>query len=626
MVQRVLTAMRRNSYVAYAIALVGGILFFAQLWHYAHTQTTLVDEGMYLYFGSRFVGEGGIEYGNFGVWSYYPPLAFMIPGLFQQWFSPGLLAGRYYAVLISMVMVVTLWHTTKRLAGKWWAVALVWAVALMPIQIKIYSIALSQGLVACLLILVLGFVLGEKRSAWQIVVGSLLMGILIMTRQNMILALPILVAYVFFQHGRKLGWYSLAGCLLPIVVVHVLYWPNILHLWTYVLPVPDWLPLPISQYGLPENATTLWMTRAYPLSAWLMDLATGFRIHYLSLFGAIAVLLLWPRRGGWKSKADMRTGVFLLVLFTGLLLEHSWLSLGGLRCQSCFSIYLAFFSNVGLLLLAVASSAWGKGLSLPRQVIAVLFLLAISLGLGYAATTAFGERLIWIKIPSIDAGFRIGPGYYIWDILENRFQIPYFEGARMIAPWAGLILGGLLLVLISLVHRLIKLKYSQWRVSYGMLALCVFWGAGFVVSPLLNGPFREGGDCTVNVVDHYEENLGEAIAQVIPAGSQVYWNVDSAVSILYASDVDLHHTQLFSYWTYVHGGDTGEIEAAGYWNAELASLWIDEADVLVIEGGEQDYYPELYTQLDLSALRVVELPLANPCDAESQILVYFQLP
>ena len=46
-------------------------------------------------------------------------------------------------------------------------------------------------------------VMGEQRPLWQIVLGSILAGLMGMTRINMLPVLPLLVLYIFWQHGLK---------------------------------------------------------------------------------------------------------------------------------------------------------------------------------------------------------------------------------------------------------------------------------------------------------------------------------------------------------------------------------------------------------------------------------------
>jgi hypothetical protein len=68
-----------------------------------------------------------------------------------------------------------------------------------------YSVAVPQVLIACMLVWILVLVLGDGRPLWQIVLGSLLAGLMLMTRINMLPVLPLLLLYIFWQHGVKAG-------------------------------------------------------------------------------------------------------------------------------------------------------------------------------------------------------------------------------------------------------------------------------------------------------------------------------------------------------------------------------------------------------------------------------------
>jgi hypothetical protein len=55
------------------------------------------------------------------------PLAFLIPGFAQVLFGPGLRTGRYLAIVLGGLMLLGLYLSTRRLAGKWWAAGVVLA-------------------------------------------------------------------------------------------------------------------------------------------------------------------------------------------------------------------------------------------------------------------------------------------------------------------------------------------------------------------------------------------------------------------------------------------------------------------------------------------------------------------
>jgi hypothetical protein len=132
---------------------------------------------------------------DYGPWTNHMPLAFLIPGYAQVLFGPGLRTGRYLAVFLAALMLLGLWITVRRMGGRWWAAGALVAVALNPAGIKIYSLAISEVLIACMLVWVLALILGEDRPTWQVILGSFLAGLVGLSRLNLVPAVPVIFAY-----------------------------------------------------------------------------------------------------------------------------------------------------------------------------------------------------------------------------------------------------------------------------------------------------------------------------------------------------------------------------------------------------------------------------------------------
>ena len=101
--------------------LLGAILYIVQTWRYSFTQDTILDEGAYLLKGYLFATGQYTIFQDNGVWSNHMPLAFLIPGVIQVIFGPGLRTARYFAVFISILILLGLWLVTRRERGRWWA-------------------------------------------------------------------------------------------------------------------------------------------------------------------------------------------------------------------------------------------------------------------------------------------------------------------------------------------------------------------------------------------------------------------------------------------------------------------------------------------------------------------------
>lgn len=133
-------------------AFAGVIVYLVAAFRDAHTKLSFLDEGLYLYKGLLFATGQYTPFQDFGVWSNHMPLAFLIPGQIQEWFGSGLRTGRYFSIFLSMIMLIGLWLTVKALSGKWWAAGAIWAYALNPASIKLFTIAISQAIVACIFV------------------------------------------------------------------------------------------------------------------------------------------------------------------------------------------------------------------------------------------------------------------------------------------------------------------------------------------------------------------------------------------------------------------------------------------------------------------------------------------
>ena len=182
----------QTPWLAEALAGIGGLWYTLQLWGFAHLQESVLDEGAYLYKGYLFASGQYIPYQPYGPWTNHTPLAFLIPGAIQLVFGPGIRTARYASIVMAVLMLLGVWILARRFGNRWWAAAAVWALALNPAMLKAYSTAVSQGLVACMLVWTLVLVMGERRPLWQIVLGSGLAGLMVMTRINMLPVLPLL--------------------------------------------------------------------------------------------------------------------------------------------------------------------------------------------------------------------------------------------------------------------------------------------------------------------------------------------------------------------------------------------------------------------------------------------------
>jgi hypothetical protein len=627
MIEKTFRKIRESTLLAPALTILGFFLYLIQAWVYTYILTSFVDEGGYLYIGYLYARGFLRPFQDYGPPRWYPPLAYLIPGQIEKWFGESLLTGRFFSVICGIGMLVPLWLIARRLAGKWWGVAIVWSFTLTPVAIQIYSLALSQALVACLLAWTLFFVLGEKRPLWQIAMGSVLAGLTIMTRQNLFPLIPLMIAYVFWEHGKTAGWWSLAGCLLPLIIIHVVYWPNILQLWAVWLPA-RWTPF-LNDFRFP--AAKLVAGSSLSFSASSLALLQGFRFHYFSLVGFFVCIFLWPQRGGWKTRSNQRAAYFLAVLFLVLVLLHAWATVSTSNqvatCASCFTPYLSFFDLTALLLIVVTFSSWRRKLSKVGSAIIVFFILLLSAGLGYAGFDRFGPWLMGIPFPAFTRG--LNPRHWtpfitLWDILSNKFHQDYWTSRVNVSIVAGAVLGILLVGLVAVSYRVLARRKHLSGISFGSLLLVIFLVQGFWLSPLMGGEYHQGGICLANI-PATNQKIAQKIISVIPSGSQVLWEANTVVPLLYAPGINIYVPPIYAVFSYRVGGDPKQLAKYGLWNDALASQWRKETSFIVTESfSYQPYRPG--GDIDAEKYDVFKTVPTNPCDPNSYLLVYKRKP
>ena len=610
------------------LALIAGLTYSFLLFSATHTQYSVLDEGLYLYKGFLFTNGRYIPFQNYGPLSNQMPFAFLIPGLIQVIFGPGLRAGRYFAVLLAILMYLAFWLVCRRLSNRWLAAGLAWALTLNLATTRIYSLAISEGTIAFLLMLIMVFCLGENRPLWQLVLAGVISGLVVMIRINM-LPVPILVSgYIFWQHGHRKGIWAAAAAIFVLVAGHALYWPNILRMWAYWLPEPlvpfliDWQP--------PADATPLW-NPAFSYTQRLQSLFNTFRFHFIACFGVAMAWICWPRRTAWKNVAYFRIAVFLSLLFFSLMGMHIWATMGKNYCVDCLPLYTSFFSGLGLLLVAVSLPFWNVHLTPMRQLIAAAFILVLFVGIVfhvYAPRYEFRFLDTAISITSFHVPrvrqLHILPGSVeLWQLVVNRTGLSQYKQLRIadflpFIPICAAVEMGLVLLVWAL-RRLLVRNSSGTSILAGLL--CVFYIIGFLLQP--SSIFTNGWssyDCAKDEIGRYER-VGDLLAQYIPSGAQVFWRGYSPTLLLYLPDVKIYPSQLNGDYSYHLTGEADALLYYGWWNESLGRKWVVDADFILVE---QKYYNGwLQEMLESGAYEeLAQLPSHAPCRPDAYLRIF----
>jgi len=606
-------------WVAGLLCLAAGVVYLLQAVSYAHSMDVTMDEGTYLMKGLLYVKGIYRPFQDYGPITNKMPLSFLIPGAAQVVFGPGLRTGRYFSIFLGLLLLAAVGLAGKRLAGRWGAVAAVWAVAASPTNIMYYTVAISQVVTACLLAWSLALTLGRGRPLWQLTLGAVFASLTVMVRQNMAPVVPLLLLYVFWENGWRKGLWSVLAAALTLGVFHGMYWPEIMTLWTPYLPgfVSQILRLAPGSLG---GGVSAWQQSYDALTKWFV-FWDGIRSNFLALAGAMITWVFWPARKQWDSDARFKAAVALSLILVTLSGLHLWASFGQSYCLFCYSGYLAFFNMTGILLVIAAFPNWKKQAGFIRSALGVLLVLLGTTGLGYGAYQQLGG-LMTLQAPRIRNMRFQGGTTDLWRLLANKFGWSY-DALQKLIPTAAGAAAGLALLAAALVVFFILRRGGSRRVSYGYLAVLLFFVLGVLLSPSgWMAGWRALETCGGDVIASHEA-VGAHLAALIPPGSLVYWENDiSPLPLLYIPGVRVFPPQLNHWYTYLQGGDPDELERLGYWNYELAQRWKQEADfLLVAERYVQNWAPAA----DDGAAQYDELspaPQTVPCRDRSIIHIF----
>lgn len=594
-------------WTADAVALIGLAVYFVQAMIFAHTTVSNLDEGAYLLKGILFATG---EYRPFdpGISTNKGPLSFLIPGYVQLLFGAGLRTGRYLAVFFGLMAVIGTWVASRRIGGKWLAAGAVWVLAFSPMIIKIYSGGATQSTIACMLAWSLALSLGEKRPLWQLIISGFLAGLMMLVRQNMMPVLPLLAVYAIWQHGWKSLGLLISG-LSVVAAVHIMYWPEILQLWTWV-PLIN-LPAQAAYLG---GGTPTWSPEIFSANR-VLSVFQAIRFHFVALAGSVISLLLWPKLSGWKSREDFRMGLFLLVLFWGLLYMHVMAAIGQDYCVFCLTPYIAFFNIAGILLVVVSVRSWVRRPSVLIQPLLIIGLFVIFTGMGFSAFEDIGPSLLKLPVPRMrDLG--IPPGFVtLRDILPNKFDINYNEAMRYTSSAFGFAVGGLILLIGYLIWRRVRQNSISFVTFFASTILLL----NIALSPILHGS-AGAKDCASDIILENEQ-IGAYLSGIIPKGSTVYWDGGlSAAPLLYLPGVKIFPAQINDGYSFLSNSDTAEIIKFGFWNEELAAQWSAAANFFIIEemryaGWREFFTPDQFVEFERS-------PVGTSCLEDSKLRIF----
>ncbi len=216
----------------------------------------------------------------------------------------------------------------------------------------------------------------------------------------------------------------------------------------------------------------------------------------------------------------------------------------------------------------------------------------------------------------------------LWGMLANKFN--WTE--EQIFQTGPHILRVTLLLVIGIIFSIIILRNgTKWsrvffrtgpvvpaKLSVGTLITFLVLGSLMTFGMGLAPQER---DCGWDVISSYE--IGSTyLADQIPPGSKFFWIGGlSTIPLLYLDDVEIYPPQINDKYSYRLAGNPDELLRYGWWNAELAQQWYDDADVILVEAS-------LYDQ-KLDGIILGESSPTTPmlpCRSNSSIHIYWREP
>jgi len=601
------------------IAVIAGLLiFFSQAFYFAHYFDVTMDEGTYPLKGLLFLRGDYRPFQDYGLWTNKMPLSFLIPGIAQYFFEPGLRTARYFSIFLSGLMLLGLWLFLKRNLNKDWAVFTFLIFLLNTGTVFYYFQAISQVVTALFATWSLYFLLGQGRKNWEILVGSILALLVVFTRQNMLPVLPFTILYVFWQHGKKSGLMALAVTSLIFLGLHIYYWPNIMVLWVYWFPKFIRNLIDLSQFS--SGGAISYPNPQYGFFTRFFVFWDGFRTFFALFSGVILAVFCFPRKRNWGSQSNFKSAVFSGVSFLVLWAAHFWASLIRSECVYCYPGYLAFFLPYGIAFVIITLDSGQKSISKFGKWSGVIFFTISSAGLGFSAY----KELNWVinmPFPRVK-NLQIQSGSIeIWRLLSNKYGWQYDALERILPAVFGLVVGiGIVLILWLLAKNRVIKSASNYPLYWASALLIIFFGNIILSIPYPGGSKNEL-KCSGDIIASHEE-VGKYIQSVVPPGSLVYWESDiTPIPLASIPGVRVFPAQLNHFFSRVIGGDIDKVEKKGYWNDELAQKWSQEADYLLIA----DSLVELLTQQGILTPQMAEIgesPAVSTCRERSSIHIY----
>jgi len=596
---------------AWFLAAFAFLFYGYQLIHYAQTQVSVLDEGLYLFKGWLFSTGAYQPFQEYGPWTNQMPFAFYLPGWFQQIFSPSLLTGRAMAIGLGLLTFIGLGLTLRKFAGDLVTACLLVLFVLNSAQIKMVSVATSQGLIAFLLTWMFYFLLGSQQRPWSLFAAGILAGLAVMVRINLLPILPIVLAFVLWEKGLKSALLVGLGISVFFIGGHAIFWPQILQIWA------KWLPFSfLSDWAAPKTIPT-WQPDT-PFAFRVASFFLAFRFHLIALAGTLASFMLIDFQK-LKDEKLWKTYWFLLISMLSLFLIHMWAALFNDYCVFCFPTYISFFEGIGYILIALAlprldfKTGWRAGAGLP-------VLMVIFSGIAYSAEGLFTktfeknlyQAILEFQIPTT--------GAMLWQVFTNKFNLEFEALIKIANSFFPMVIALVIMAAVSGILALaFRVRKQKNLNTIGTMAI-ILMGVAALLTPsnLLSGGYNTY-DCEYPVIERYD-SIGRELSVRISEGASIYWAGYSPVTLLHLTEAEIYPAQLHSGYSYRISEENDVLLKYGWWNENLAKKWLSESDYLLLEAKNFEDLAALSG--NLSGYELIYRSEPQNCRPNSEMLLY----
>ena len=262
------------------------------------------DEGTYVAQAWAVVARHSLT--PYTYWYDHPPLGWLIIGAWA-WLTHGftplhsaLSVGRQVALVAQLVSVPLLYGIARRLdLGRSWSAAAVLLWTLSPLDVSYGRMAYLDNLAVPLLLASLLLALSPRRSLWAMCGSGLAFAAAVLTKETMLVFLPMLLWQAWQQSDRRTRAFCLTGLLAGFGLVAVIY-PLYALLKGELLPGAGHVSLGqaiVFQLGSRQSSGSPWAAHSPArllIDSWLSEDFWVIAIGLVGLPVALAVRRLRP--------------------------------------------------------------------------------------------------------------------------------------------------------------------------------------------------------------------------------------------------------------------------------------------------------------------------------------------